>query len=135
MEARLVKNDDGEPWAWINPSRSDVNALLPRFDLRGLVAKSGIVVVWDSFYTIHSYAAIRLAQAGILKWINEDEEVTEYYDSFVLSLDPNFPDDYDTYDGWEGEPADADGVYWMSDGEYHYLSRNPNFMRMLGIRK
>lgn len=134
MEARLIKNDDSEPWAWANPSRSDIAALLQRFDLRGVVAKSGVVVVWDSFQVIHSVAVRWLADSGIIKWIDRDEDEIEDYDSFVLSLDPNFVNDIDTYDGWEDtEPADADGIYWVSNGEYFYLSKNPNFKRMLGI--
>lgn len=133
VEARLVKNDDGAPWAWVNPSRNDITALLQRFDLRGLVAKSGTVVVWDSFQVIHSVASLWLAQSGVLKWSSEYEGESEDYDSFVLSLDPNFTDDHDTYDGWDVEPADADGIYWVSNGEYQYLCQNPHFTRMLGI--
>ena len=126
-EAKVVEldTDSGQPLrVWVNPSHSDLKQLLHKFDLRAAVWPN-LMVVWNSYDAVHGTVEDLLFRNGFI------DSTMPWPMSAVLSDTGDFSD-YDTYEGWEGQPDEINGIYYLLADEN--IEKSRSFARALGIK-
>ncbi len=108
---------------WINPTLQELQRLVLKYTLRGLVWDK-LFLVWDGLDAIHSDVVDHVIKYQIFNFDN----IGNTYMSVALSDENNIDD---SFEEWQGDAEEINGIYYMTN--HGDPERMPSFRRSLKI--